>query len=157
MVIMTSLILTPRARGDDMSQAQRIQNVFNNLRGDRLEILDGFYDPQAVLVDPLGQHKGLESIRKYYQKMYRNVESIEFVYKDMISSGNKHVYVWQMRLRARGLNNGKLVAVDGNSVIEFNENNLVAFHRDYFDMNEFIYKYIPVLNWLTEKVNQQLR
>lgn len=140
-----------------MTQAERIIDVFKNLRADRLEILDNFYDPEVNFKDPISEHHGLAAMKNYYKKMYRNVESIEFVTKDILSAGHKHVYVWQMRLHARGLNGGKLVTVDGNSVIEFNDRGLVSYHRDYFDMNEFIYKYIPGLGWLTQKINNQLK
>lgn len=140
-----------------MSQQERIKDVFANLRADRLDILDGFYDKNLYFQDPIGVHQGLEAMKAYYKKMYRNVQDIEFVPKDMISAGSKHVFVWQMRLRAKGLNGGELVVVDGNSVIEFNDKNLVSYHRDYFDMGEFIYRYIPVLGWMTQKVNEQLK
>lgn len=145
------------AMSSELSQQERIKIVFNNLRANKLDILDGFYDPNIFFQDPLGVHKGLDEMKKYYQKMYRNVQEIEFVPKEMISSGSKHVFVWQMRLRASGLNGGDLVVVDGNSVIEFNDRNLVSYHRDYFDMGEFIYRYIPVLGWTIDKINRQLR
>ena len=156
-VLLFIIIFFSLSQGVCMTQSERIIDVFKNLRADRISILDDFYDPNILFKDPLGEHRGLDAMKEYYRKLYRNVQSIEFVPKDIISSGNKHVYVWQMRLRARGLNGGKLVVVDGNSVIEFNERNLVSYHRDYFDMNEFMYQYIPVLGWLTQKVNKELK
>lgn len=140
-----------------MTQEERIKYVFNHLRADRLDVLDGFYDPNVVLEDPLGSHQGIEATKKYYKKMYTNVQDIEFVPKEIISSGNKHVFVWQMRLRAKELNAGDWVVVEGNSVILFNDNNLVSYHRDYFDMGAFIYRHIPVVGWLLEQINDKLR
>ena len=140
-----------------MTQADRIKDVFTRLRADNLEILDGFYDENVNFVDPLGEHKGRKAIKAYYKNLYENVTSIEFVYDDIITSGSKHVLVWKMKLKAKGLNGGELVEVDGNSVIEFNEHNLVIYHRDYFDMGEFIYENVPVLSWIISKVKSRLK
>ena len=62
-----------------------------------------------------------------------------------------------MILSAPGLNNGEEVTLEGNSYIKFNENNLVIYHRDYFDMGEFIYEHIPVLGWTLKKIKNKLR
>jgi hypothetical protein len=47
--------------------------------------------------------------------------------------------------------------VMGNSHIVFNEENLVSYHRDYFDMGEFIYDHVPVLNFVVKKVKERLK
>lgn len=144
------------ANGDTMIQQEKIKNVFNTLRADNLHILDDFYDQEVQFVDPIGTHDGLESIKNYYKSMYKNVKNIKFETKNMISNGNSHVYIWRMILEADGLNGGEPVYVEGNSHIEFNEQNLVTYHRDYFDMGEFIYEYIPVLGWTIKKIKKRL-
>ena len=75
----------------------------------------------------------------------------------MISTGNKHVYVWLMKLKASGLKNGEEVQLHGTSVIHFNDNNLVDYHRDYYDMGEFIYEHIPVLGFVIRKSKDSLK
>lgn len=138
-------------------QIVRIENVFNGLRADKLEILNGFYDEKVVFVDPLGEHAGLDSVRAYYKNLYQNVESIRFDFKDSISQDNHHVVMWQMILKTPSLNGGKEVILNGNSVIKFNSQNLVEYHRDYFDMGEFIYEKIPVLGWVISVIKNKMR
>lgn len=138
-------------------QIEKMKHAFTNLRADNLHILDDFYAADAHFLDPLGEHRGLESIKAYYQGLYQNVTSIEFDYRDIISQGNQHALVWIMKLKAQGLNGGDLVETHGTSIIKFNDQNLVIYHRDYFDMHEFIYRYVPVIGWLTKQVNQRLK
>ena len=139
-----------------MSKAEQIKKYFNELRADNLDILNGFYSEHAQFVDPVGSHKGLSSIKGYYGNVYKNVQNIEFRFHKILEDGNDCVAVWTMHLTAKGLNKGKPTTLDGTSEFKFDQNGLVEYHRDYFDMNEFIYQYIPVLSFLTKKVNSAL-
>jgi hypothetical protein len=136
---------------------ERIQYAFTNLNASNTHILDEFYAEDVHFEDPLGVHSGRDSVKKYYENLYKNVTYIKFIYTNTISEGNKHLLVWTMELKAKGLNSGEMVKVDGNSVIEFDENNLVSYHRDYFDMGEFIYDHIPGLSWVIQKIKSMLK
>ncbi len=151
------LIYSSFSLGASMDQAQRIHQVFNQLRADNLTILDSFYHPDVEFLDPIGKHQGLNSVKKYYENLYQNVQEIRFEKIDHIQEGNRHVYIWRMHLRASKLNDGKEVVVMGNSHIIFNQENLVSYHRDYFDMGEFIYDHVPVLGFVIKKVKERLK
>lgn len=157
MVSISSFTNPLMASGDPMLQQEKIKTVFNQLRADNLQILDNFYAPDTEFVDPLGVHKGIDSVKAYYKGLYQNVKDIRFETRELISNGNNHVFVWKMVLVADGLNGGAPVSLEGNSVIKFNDQNLVVYHRDYFDMGEFIYEHIPVLGWTLKKIKQKLR
>ena len=138
-------------------RSELIRRIFNDLRATNTNILDEFYTSDVVFEDPLGQINGLDNMKKYYQAMYKNVQEIRFEFKDDAIAGDRHLSTWVMYLRADGLNGGKEVAVHGVSEIEFqSESTLVIFHRDYFDMGEFIYQYIPVLGGILKLVRKQL-
>lgn len=143
--------------GANMQQQEKIKYTFDNLRSDNIQILDDFYAKDTQFIDPIGTHEGLDSVKSYYKNLYKNVNAISFTYKDIVSSGNTHVLVWTMALSANGLNNGQPILLEGNSYIKFNDNNLVIYHRDYFDMGEFIYEHIPLLGWTVKKIKNKLR
>ncbi len=138
-------------------QAQRIEKVFNELRADNIDILDGFYAQKTLFIDPIGEHRGLKEVKAYYQGIYQGVEDIRFEFSEIISNGNHHVAVWKMILTTPNLNSGKPVILHGNSVIKFNDDGLVSYHRDYFDMGEFIYQHIPVLGSLIKYIKNRLK
>ncbi|MGE3609523.1 MAG: DUF1295 domain-containing protein [Bacteriovoracaceae bacterium] len=145
------------ASGEVMNQQEKMKKVFNELRADNIQILDNFYAQDTVFIDPLGKHNGILSVKAYYQNLYKNVKSIHFKFNDIVSSGNTHALVWTMTLEADGLNGGKPITLEGNSHIKFNDANLVVYHRDYFDMGEFIYEHVPVLGWTIKKVKEKLK
>lgn len=138
-------------------QAQQIEKVFNELRADNIEILNDFYDKKALFIDPIGEHKGLDAVKDYYRGIYQGVEDIRFEFSEIISNENHHVAVWKMILVTPNLNSGKPVILHGNSVIKFNESGLVSYHRDYFDMGEFIYQHIPILGSLIKYIKNRLK
>ena len=145
------------ALGDPMQQEEKIKYIFNTLRADNIEILNDFYASNTKFIDPIGTHEGIQSVKSYYKNLYSNVKHIHFKFNDLISTGSTHVLIWTMTLTAEGLNGGKPISLEGNSHIKFNEANLVTYHRDYFDMGEFIYEHIPVLGWTVKKVKSKLR
>ena len=140
-----------------MQQQERIKNVFNTLRADNIQILDNFYARKTKFIDPLGSHHGIDSVKNYYKNLYTNVKDIHFKFNDIVSSGNTHVLIWTMVLTAEGLNGGRPISLEGNSYIKFDESDLVIYHRDYFDMGEFIYEHVPVLGWTIKQVKNRLR
>jgi hypothetical protein len=143
--------------GVSMNQLAKIKKVFNELREDNGHILNDFYAKDSNFIDPIVNLNGLGPIKKYYKNIYQGVKEIEFVFTDSVSSGNKHVVVWTMKLRAEKLKNGELMELHGNSVIVFNEDDLVSYHRDYYDMGEFIYENVPVLGWIVKSVKNRLK
>lgn len=131
---------------------------FNLMNKDNVEqVVNEFYSPDAEFVDPIHRIKGNENIIKYYKSMYANVLEIHFDFTDSIEKENSVVLIWTMKLRASKLNNGEWVTVDGNSVIKFTPGGKAFFHRDYFDMGEFIYERIPVLNFVVKKIKSRLK
>jgi len=139
------------------ARSELIRSIFNELRATNTEILDNFYTSDVVFEDPLGQINGLAAMKSYYQAMYKNVQDIRFEFKPDAIVGDRHLSTWVMYLRAKGLNGGKEIAVHGVSELEFqSESTLVIYHRDYFDMGEFIYQYIPVLGGILKLVRKQL-
>jgi hypothetical protein len=65
--------------------------------------------------------------------------------------------VWKMYLKASGLKGGEEIILNGGSLIKFNDKGLVSYHRDYFDMGEFIYEHIPGLSWIISIVKNRLK
>ncbi len=153
------LLYTPLMANTDLQQqrSQRIESIFNGLNKDTMHLVGEFYDANVEFQDPVGKIKGAEGIRKYYENMYKNVSAINFVFTKEVIDQDTHVVFWTMHLIAKGLNSGKPVSVDGNSHITFGGNDGKAiYHRDYFDMGEFIYEHIPVLGFVVKKVKSQL-
>ncbi len=136
---------------------KKVTNFFDNLSVDTVEIVDEFYHPDAQFIDPLVNLHGSEKIKSYYKNIYQPVESIEFEFTDFICEDHKVAAFWTMRLQAPKLNKGKPFNVPGISQLHFDTtSDLVIFHRDYYDLGEFIYERIPVLSLLIKLIKARL-
>ncbi len=136
---------------------QKIEKIFNGLNKDTMHLVDEFYQTNAHFEDPMGKHMGVEEIRKYYMNLYQNVENIRFDFSNHICQSQECVSVWVMHLKASGLNGGNSIAVSGNSIFKFDESGKVIYHRDYFDMGEFIYERIPILKNIILFIKSKLK
>jgi ketosteroid isomerase-like protein len=104
----------------------------------------------------VGMIKGSGKIKKYYENMYKNVNSIRFDFSHFVESGDDVVGVWKMTLETDKLNSGKPIIVDGTSVIKF-KNGKAIYHRDYFDMGVFVYENIPVLGFMVKTIKDRFK
>ncbi len=148
---------TPTQKENTMAtRSERIVTAFNELTADNLEILDGFYAPDVHFVDPLGEMHGLDALKDYYEGMYRNVQEIRFDFHDEVQQGDRHVVFWTMYARIKGLNKGREIALEGNSIITFNNDDLVAYHRDFFDVGAMVYEHVPIIGALVRRVKNRL-
>ena len=126
-----------------------VEEFFNGLNKETMPLVDRFYAEDTHFLDPVVDLQGRAAVRKYYENLYRNVESIRFEFSNQVKQGNEQVSFWTMVLKARSLNGGKEIRVIGNSHFRFDPGTgLALYHRDYFDMGEFIYERIPVVGGL---------
>lgn len=140
----------------NMTRSERIDFIYNSVNKETMHLLGEFYAEDVVFEDPLGRIEGLPALRAYYENMYKNVQEIRFEITDEVEQGDKHVICWTLRMKVKGLNKGEEVSCVGNSFLKFNEEGLVYYHRDYFDMGEFIYQHVPVVRFFTRQVNKRL-
>ena len=140
-----------------MAPALPVEEFFNRFNKDTLDLVDRFYAEETHFQDPVVDLHGRAAVKKYYEHLYQNVESIRFDFSGLVQQGDEQVALWTMVLRAKGLNGGNEVRVTGNSHFKFDPvTRLALYHRDYFDMGEFIYERLPVLGRLIRFVKSKL-
>ncbi len=137
-------------------RAALINENFNNLTKDNLDILNDFYDEKVNFVDPVRSVKGLKQLKKYYSHAYANVISISFNFHEINHQDDLYFAKWTMNLQAKGLNLNKPFPVEGLSVIQFTDANKVIYHRDYLDLGSMVYENIPVLGSLIKLIKKKL-
>lgn len=136
---------------------EKCRNFFAKLDYQNLNEVNKFYAEDAKFVDPLTSLDGVKNIYAYYENLYKHVTEISFEFDNFIIEDNKCSFQWIMNFKTKKLNSGKNIKVYGISTIKFNENNLAIYHRDYYDMGEFIYERIPVLNKIISYIKKKLK
>lgn len=150
------LFVMNASESNPIEREARVEEAFNNLNAENTDELDDFYADSVVFEDPLVKIDGLDTLKKYYADLYESVEEITFVFQKHISQGDSHVAMWTMHLKTKRLNKGKEIVVHGSSVMEFDADDKVVYHRDYFDLGEMIYRQIPVLRFFVRAVDRRL-
>ena len=151
-------LIFSNAFASDISQDPRASltfRIFNELRHNNTEILNDFYTQDVEFVDPIGSLSGLNAMKNYYKNMYKEVESIRFDFTSFSNNGDRYHFSWDMHLKTPNLNSGEEFTVSGVSEIHF-DGELVRYHRDYFDMGEFIYERLPVLGRIVRLIKERL-
>ena len=151
-----SLIFPAFSAIDDIEDrnVELTHHTFNSLRYDNTEILNDFYAPEVKFIDPIGEINGLDEMKEYYKKMYEGIKDIKFIFKPHSVTDGRYFFPWDMYLTTPKLNSGEEFMVSGVSEIHF-QGGLVTFHRDYFDMGDFIYERIPLLGRIIKMIKHR--
>ena len=136
--------------------SSKIEKFFNDYTGKNPEILKNFYAENVSFVDPLGSIEGLSGLTRYYTNMYKGVKTIKFIFKNINASNNDYYAEWTMIYSTDALKSGSEIKMDGLSHIRFNDQGLVIYHRDYFDMGAMVYEHVPVLGGAIRYIRKRL-
>jgi hypothetical protein len=148
-------------------------DFFKALSKDNLSVIDGFYAEDIIFIDPIVSLSNITDLRQYYKHLYEAVISISF---DFVGNGSndsldqtpikcsstenqvcEQVFLaWNMNLKATGIKSGKEIVVSGCSHIIFNDSGKAKYHRDYYDMGEFVYEQIPLLSSVIKFIKKKL-
>jgi hypothetical protein len=144
--------------GPVAARAPTVEEFFNGLSKDTMHLVDEFYSENTHFLDPVVDLKGRAAVRKYYENLYDNLISIRFEFSGEITQGDEKVALWTMILRHKKLKGGDEVRVIGNSHFKFDpKTGQALYHRDYFDMGEFIYEGLPVVGSVIRFVKNKMR
>lgn len=141
---------------DNQIRIDLIDTTFNSLNKDNLGVLNNFYAENIEFTDPVRKINGLQELTKYYSHVYKNVISIKFNFHEIVSKDDTYFAKWTMVLQVKGLNSEKPYPTEGLSVMTFNQQNKVIYHRDYLDLGSMVYERIPVIGNLITLIKKKL-
>lgn len=131
------------------------QEFFNSLNKNSMHLVDEFYEEKMQFIDPLVNLEGRDRMKTYYKNQYEKVKSIRFEFSESFEKSGTQVIMWKMFLEHPSLKSGQPVVLDGVSHFRFNlETKKCVYHRDFFDLGEYIYENIPVMGYLVKKVKE---
>lgn len=156
-ILLLSFILGSVVMADEIDRKERIVRAFQDYDGRDHSLLDSFYHPDVHFLDPVGEMRGLDQLKSYYEEMYKNVIAIDFNFHHIVEERDHLIGTWTMTYQVNALNGGRPIEVLGNSHITFDpETNLVIYHRDYFDLGEMVYEHVPFIGALVRYIKNKL-
>lgn len=144
-------------------------NIYQSLNKDNLATLTQLYHAQIQFIDPLHQLNGIDNFKQYLAHLYKNILNIHFDIKEVIEQNQQSCVFWTMSFTSKKLNKTEPILVNGMSLLKYqyalqgkdknqvNTENKIIYHRDYYDLGEMIYEYIPVLGHGIKFIKHQLR
>lgn len=130
--------------------------TYESLTKDNCEIIKDIYHPDVEFEDPIRKTFGLSELLPYLSDSYQNVHYCRFQITDSIEQENQACVRWLMRLSHPKLSQGRELTVHGCSVLHY-QDELIIYHRDYFDLGEMVYQNIPILGSVVAMIRQRLK
>ena len=135
---------------------ERFLDFYNNLSQNNLTSLPELYADNVEFIDPVHHMLGLEQLQLYFSHAYARLSSCNFVAGAKIANEDQGCLSWVMTFTHEAIGNGKSISVHGCSVVHWNSEGKIAYHRDYYDLNEMVLQHIPLLGWVTKKIKQKM-
>jgi AAA15 family ATPase/GTPase len=136
----------------------KLKSTYDQLNRDTVhgDLLNQLYADDIVFTDPLHELKSLDSLKTYFQGMYKNVTAIHFDFDTTVENETDAFLTWVMTFQHPKLNSGKAVKVPGTTHIQHNGVK-VTKHQDYFDSTHMIFDHIPVLRLAIGAIKQRMK
>lgn len=141
-----------------MSFQTRFTQFYADLASVDIDELDTVYHKDVTFKDPIASHSGIDSVKRYFSHLLDATKHCKFdIHNFTENQGDNTPYdaivEWTMHLTLN--NQSSSIAVDGVSLLKL-ENDLVIYHRDYYDMGEMVYEHIPVLKQAIRYIKKRL-
>ncbi|MBA6233870.1 MULTISPECIES: nuclear transport factor 2 family protein [unclassified Colwellia] len=128
--------------------------IYQTLSTDNLELLETIYHNEVTFIDPIHELKGFDNLFQYFQDLYENLVSCDFVISNVIAQEDQAAIYWTMSYQHPKLNKGNVINVTGSSYIKGHEDKVI-YHRDYLDLGSMLYEQLPVLGKLIKLIKNK--
>ncbi|GFD90165.1 transcriptional regulator [Tenacibaculum sp. KUL152] len=120
--------------------------------------LASIYSDNILFIDPITTHQGLTEVKQYFANLLTQAESCKFDIAHILEcavndSSVTHVANWTMTLT---LTKGKkIITLDGTTQLGIKDD-IIVYHKDYYDVGEMVYEHVPVLGFVIKKIKGRL-
>lgn len=134
----------------------RFVEYYARLDSQPVSALSALYHPDALLIDPFGEHLGLPVIERYFSHLLASVNHCHFSIDSPLHDDARFATSWTMHWSHPRIAGGKHLTLPGCSVVDVRGEKIVR-QRDYYDAGEMIYQHLPLLGWAVRGVKRSVR
>lgn len=135
--------------------SHRLVSFYNGYQSGNGTAIEDLYHPEVVFEDPATTIHGRQHLNDHLEALYANLERCQFRLGNSIEQGNHTTLFWDMDICHPKLNRGKSIVVQGCTHLTL-KNDLIIYHRDYFDLGAMLYEHIPLMGRLIRRLKQKL-
>lgn len=135
-----------------------VKSVFENLDYKNLDKLDSVYHLSCRFQDPVVLLNSRDELKRHLHHQYSGAQYARFRYTgDIVDLESKQAVIqWEMDFAHNYLNRGREITTPGVSVLQWNDDELITFHRDHYDVSQMLFEQIPLVGGLFSKLKARL-
>lgn len=146
-----------------MNVIERFCKIYTDLCQVSPDDLATIYGDDITFIDPITTHRGLVDVQHYFSNLLTQAQSCEFNIATIAACSNlhgsdnaasfTHVVNWTMTLTLK--KGQKVITLDGTTQLNV-ENDIITYHKDYYDLGEMVYEHVPVLGFVIKKIKKSM-
>lgn len=142
--------------GEYRPVVESFKHLYQNLNAATVSsgLIESTYDEEMRFEDNFHHIDGRVAFRQYCEALYENVSDIEFEFHDDFIKPGAAMLTWTMRYKHPKLNKGRVIVVEGSSLIKFRDK--IIFHKDYFDGGQLLYEQVPLLGSVIQHLKKRM-
>lgn len=121
------------------------KKFFEDFSPTKFTALANIYTDDVHFIDPITDIQGVDALKKHFISTGQGLIECQFNFISDMLIGNKATLEWGMTYAHPKLASGKPLYLAGCSVIAFNDEQRIYYHRDYYDMGEMVYEHVFIL------------
>lgn len=122
-----------------MERLDEIFDWYGKLERGSVEKIRDYYAEEAFFKDPFNEVKGRDKIKHIFDDMFNQLENPRFVFIDKIEQDHQAFVTWDFKFAVKQ----KAYTIHGSSHLKLNEQKMIIYHRDYWDVGEELLLKVP--------------
>jgi steroid Delta-isomerase len=133
-----------------------VVRYFESITAERVEELRQLYTADAYFRDPFNEVRGIDDIVAIFHAMYGPLIDPRFKVHESIIESQRAFITWDFTFRIRRFRPKVMQTIAGSSLLRFNTEGRVEFHRDYWDAAGELYSKLPIVGGLMRMLARQM-
>jgi steroid Delta-isomerase len=138
------------------ANVERVRTFYEAITRDSLRDLPALYVDDAYFRDPFNEVRGVEEIRRIFEKMFKDLDDCSFRIADVAGDDAQAFMTWNFTFRVRRFRPDVVQTIHGASHLRFDPDGRVKYHRDYWDAAEELYAKLPVVGGLMRYLKRRM-
>lgn len=137
------------------TNAQEYANFFESIHKDTtIDEYEKIFDKEVRFKDPFHDVVGVNKLYKIFVDMYKKLDNPSFKVTEIVQQNNITYLQWTFLFSFKGSNKDE--SFEGVSRVEFNQENKVTSHIDYWDSSSNLYEKIPILSFFMKLIKKKI-
>lgn len=119
-----------------------------------IEVYRKIFDKNVRFKDPFHDIVGVDKLYKIFEDMYLKLDNPSFKVTEIVEQNNIAYLKWNFHFSFKGSNKDESFV--GVSRVEFNKEEKVISHIDYWDSASNLYEKIPILSFFMKFIKSKI-